>query len=215
MRGKQRKIGFVGQNLEALDSHRNKRPGWRDWQAGALARKKVYPRLSLCSSQHWFQVGTDSSRCVTCMVAYSQGVWLALQGSAQVKLYHAQTWESLTEVDVAPAVHKMLAGMQKDFLCVLVVCSIIVLFITFSFFKLVERKCLSFLNFNGVWPLSVINLTLFGPCSGADAIIRQHKAACLRITALLACKDLLWIGTSAGKKTCLNGLTRFLTWICY
>lgn len=37
-------------------------------------------------------------------------------------------------------------------------------------------------------------------CSGADAIIRQHKAACLRITALLACKDLLWIGTSAGKK---------------
>ncbi|XP_061575241.1 rho guanine nucleotide exchange factor 17-like [Cololabis saira] len=92
--------------------------------------------------EHFFQVGTDSSRCVTCMVAYGQGVWLALQGSAQVRLYHAQTWESLTEVDVAPAVHKMLAG--------------------------------------------------------ADAIIRQHKAACLRITALLACKDLLWIGTSAG-----------------
>ncbi|CAJ1065612.1 rho guanine nucleotide exchange factor 17-like [Xyrichtys novacula] len=92
--------------------------------------------------EHWFQVGTDSSRCVTCLVAYGQGVWLALQGSAQVKLYHAQTLESLTEVDVAPAVHKMLAG--------------------------------------------------------ADAIIRQHKAACLRITALLACKDLLWIGTSAG-----------------
>uniref|UniRef100_A0A3Q2Y637 Rho guanine nucleotide exchange factor 17 n=1 Tax=Hippocampus comes TaxID=109280 RepID=A0A3Q2Y637_HIPCM len=92
--------------------------------------------------EHYFQVGTDSSRCVTCMVAYGHGVWLALQGSAHVKLYHAQTWESLTEVDVAPAVHKMLAG--------------------------------------------------------ADAIIRQHKAACLRITALLACKDLLWIGTSAG-----------------
>ncbi|XP_015244804.1 PREDICTED: rho guanine nucleotide exchange factor 17 [Cyprinodon variegatus] len=92
--------------------------------------------------EHWFQVGTDSNRCVTCMVVYGQGVWLALQGSAQVRLYHAQTWESLTEIDVAPAVHKMLAG--------------------------------------------------------ADAIIRQHKAACLRITALLACKDLLWIGTSAG-----------------
>ncbi|KAK7883266.1 hypothetical protein WMY93_029440 [Mugilogobius chulae] len=92
--------------------------------------------------EHSFQVGTDSSRCVTCMVAYGHGVWLALQGSAHVRLYHAQTWEALTEVDVAPAVHKMLAG--------------------------------------------------------ADAIIRQHKAACLRITALLACKDLLWIGTSAG-----------------
>ena len=33
---------------------------------------------------------------------------------------------------------------------------------------------------------------------GADAIIRQHKAACLRVTSLLICKDLLWIGTSAG-----------------
>lgn len=40
---------------------------------------------------------------------------------------------------------------------------------------------------------------LTAACStGSDAIIRQHKAACLRITALLACKDLLWIGTSAG-----------------
>ncbi|XP_010902137.2 rho guanine nucleotide exchange factor 17 [Esox lucius] len=92
--------------------------------------------------EHCFQVGTDCSRCVTSLVSYGQGVWLALQGSAQIRLYHAQTWESLTEVDVAPAVHKMLAG--------------------------------------------------------SDAIIRQHKAACLRITALLACKDLLWIGTSAG-----------------
>jgi hypothetical protein len=35
-------------------------------------------------------------------------------------------------------------------------------------------------------------------CSGCDDIIRQHKAACLRVTSLLACKDLLWIGTSAG-----------------
>ena len=33
---------------------------------------------------------------------------------------------------------------------------------------------------------------------GSDAIIKQHKAACLRVTALLTCKDLLWIGTSAG-----------------
>ncbi|XP_030622535.1 rho guanine nucleotide exchange factor 17 [Chanos chanos] len=92
--------------------------------------------------EHSFAVGQDSGRSVSCMVGYGQGVWVALQGSAQVRLYHAATYESLTEVDVAPAVHKMLAG--------------------------------------------------------SDAIIRQHKAACLRITALLACKDLLWIGTSAG-----------------
>ena len=34
--------------------------------------------------------------------------------------------------------------------------------------------------------------------AGCDDIIRQHKSACLRITALLTCKDILWIGTSAG-----------------
>ncbi|XP_022113896.2 rho guanine nucleotide exchange factor 17 isoform X2 [Pieris rapae] len=33
---------------------------------------------------------------------------------------------------------------------------------------------------------------------GCDDIIRQHKAACLRVTALLAHRDTLWIGTSAG-----------------
>ncbi|KAF4101107.1 hypothetical protein G5714_017539 [Onychostoma macrolepis] len=97
---------------------------------------------STLAQEHSFQVGQDSGRCVTSIVSYGKGVWIALQGSAQVRLYHASTYESLTEVDVAPAVHKMLAG--------------------------------------------------------SDAIIRQHKAACLRITALLACKDLLWIGTSAG-----------------
>lgn len=36
------------------------------------------------------------------------------------------------------------------------------------------------------------------PTPGSDAIIRQHKAACLRITALLVCAELLWVGTSAG-----------------
>ncbi|XP_016402448.1 rho guanine nucleotide exchange factor 17 isoform X2 [Sinocyclocheilus rhinocerous] len=97
---------------------------------------------STLAQEHSLQVGQDSGRCVTSMVSYGKGVWIALQSSAQVRLYHASTYESLTEVDVAPAVHKMLAG--------------------------------------------------------SDAIIRQHKAACLRITALLACKDLLWIGTSAG-----------------
>lgn len=34
--------------------------------------------------------------------------------------------------------------------------------------------------------------------SNCDEIIRQHKAACLRVTSLLSCKDLIWIGTSAG-----------------
>ncbi|XP_077197324.1 rho guanine nucleotide exchange factor 17 [Paroedura picta] len=92
--------------------------------------------------EHSFHVGQDSSRGVTCLVSSIVGVWVTLQGSAQVRLYHPASYEQLAEVDITPPVHKMLAG--------------------------------------------------------SDAIIRQHKAACLRITALLACKDLLWIGTSAG-----------------
>lgn len=78
--------------------------------AGVWGHKVLLVLQCLPCPQHWFQVGADSSRCVTCMVAYGQGVWLALQGSAQVRLYHAQSWENLTEVDVAPAVHKMLAS---------------------------------------------------------------------------------------------------------
>ncbi|NWW50411.1 ARHGH factor, partial [Pedionomus torquatus] len=98
--------------------------------------------VALCHPQHTLQVGQDGGRSVTCMVSAGTGVWVALQGSAQVRLYHATSYEQLAEADITPPVHKMLAG--------------------------------------------------------SDAIIRQHKAACLRITALLVCKDLLWIGTSAG-----------------
>ncbi|NXW86980.1 ARHGH factor, partial [Alopecoenas beccarii] len=94
------------------------------------------------AQEHTLQVGQDGGRSVTCMVSAGAGVWVALQSSAQVRLYHATSYEQLAEADITPPVHKMLAG--------------------------------------------------------SDAIIRQHKAACLRITALLACKDLLWIGTSAG-----------------
>ncbi|XP_048453711.1 rho guanine nucleotide exchange factor 17-like isoform X1 [Rhincodon typus] len=108
---------------------------------GCQNRILIINTATLCQ-EHMIQIGQDANRCVTSMVSSSLGVWIALQSSAQVKLYHAGTYENLAEVDVAPAVHKMLAG--------------------------------------------------------SDAIIRQHKAACLRITALLACKDLLWIGTSAG-----------------
>ncbi|KAG8137097.1 hypothetical protein E2320_005639 [Naja naja] len=84
---------------------------------------------------HTFLVGQDSNRSVTCLVTSSVGIWVTLQGSAQVRLYHPASYDQLAEVDVTPPVHKMLAG--------------------------------------------------------SDAIIRQHKAACLRITSLLACKDLL------------------------
>ncbi|XP_063160823.1 rho guanine nucleotide exchange factor 17 [Candoia aspera] len=99
-------------------------------------------KTSTLLQEHTFLVGQDSNRSVTCLVTSSIGIWVTLQGSAQVRLYHPASYDQLAEVDITPPVHKMLAG--------------------------------------------------------SDAIIRQHKAACLRITSLLACKDLLWIGTSAG-----------------
>ncbi|XP_034253940.1 rho guanine nucleotide exchange factor 17 [Thrips palmi] len=108
-----------------------------------------------CSCQHTIKVlntntlqveqtvvAADSNRSVTSFVVSGLAVWLSVQNSAVLKLYHASTFEHLGEVNVAPAVTKMLAS--------------------------------------------------------CDDIIRQHKAACLRVTSLLACKDLLWIGTSAG-----------------
>uniref|UniRef100_A0A8C5MBG0 Rho guanine nucleotide exchange factor 17 n=1 Tax=Leptobrachium leishanense TaxID=445787 RepID=A0A8C5MBG0_9ANUR len=108
---------------------------------GCQNRVIIFNTSSLLQ-EHTFHIGQDQNRSVTCMVSSCLGIWIALQSSAQVRLYHSTSFEQLAEVDIAPPVHKMLAG--------------------------------------------------------SDAIIRQHKSACLRITALLACKDLLWIGTSAG-----------------
>jgi len=89
-----------------------------------------------------FTVSQDNKRFIQCMAAYGNGVWIAMDKKAQIKLYHTTTHVVLADFDVSNAVNKMLAS--------------------------------------------------------SDAIIRQHKAACLRITSLLVCKDLLWIGTSAG-----------------
>ncbi|KAL0275885.1 UNVERIFIED_CONTAM: hypothetical protein PYX00_003609 [Menopon gallinae] len=92
--------------------------------------------------EHSFQISADNTRRVSGMAVSGLGVWISVQNSAVIRLFHSTSYENLCDVNVAPAVTKMLAG--------------------------------------------------------CDDIIRQHKAACLRVTALLACKDLLWIGTSAG-----------------
>lgn len=60
--------------------------------------------------QHSFQVNSDSSRAVTCMALSGLGVWISLQNSAVIRLFHATSYESLCEVNVAPAVSKMLAS---------------------------------------------------------------------------------------------------------
>ncbi|XP_029163027.1 rho guanine nucleotide exchange factor 17 isoform X6 [Nylanderia fulva] len=93
--------------------------------------------------EHTFTVSSDTSRAVSCMAnSGGLGVWISLHNSAVLRLFHSGSYECLTDINIAPAVTKMLAS--------------------------------------------------------CDDIIRQHKAACLRVTALLACNELLWIGTSAG-----------------
>ncbi|XP_055853604.1 rho guanine nucleotide exchange factor 17 isoform X2 [Episyrphus balteatus] len=90
---------------------------------------------------HQIQVSSDSKP-ITNMALSCKTVWISVQNSANIKCFHANTYILLTEVNLGPAVNKML--------------------------------------------------------SSCDDIIRQHKAACLRVTSLLSCKDLIWIGTSAG-----------------
>ncbi|XP_046648556.1 uncharacterized protein LOC124338515 isoform X2 [Daphnia pulicaria] len=89
-----------------------------------------------------FAVSSDSQRSVLSLASNGLGVWVAMQGSAVVRLFHAFTHECICDVNLAPAVNKML--------------------------------------------------------SGCDDIIRQHKAACLRVTSMMLFRDLLWVGTSAG-----------------
>ncbi|XP_055907845.1 rho guanine nucleotide exchange factor 17 isoform X2 [Eupeodes corollae] len=90
---------------------------------------------------HQIQVSPDSKP-ITNMALTLNTVWISVQNSATIKCFHANTYQLVTEVNLGPAVNKML--------------------------------------------------------SSCDDIIRQHKAACLRVTSLLSCKDLIWIGTSAG-----------------
>ncbi|XP_054081829.1 uncharacterized protein Arhgef17_1 isoform X3 [Zeugodacus cucurbitae] len=87
------------------------------------------------------QISSDSKP-ITNMTVSNNYVWISIQNSAHIKCFHSMSHQLIAEVNLAPAVNKML--------------------------------------------------------SNCDEIIRQHKAACLRVTSLLSCRDLIWIGTSAG-----------------
>ena len=84
-------------------------------------------------------VSQDSHRSVYLIVSSGLGVWISLQSSAVVRLYHATSFENLADIDVAPAVHKMLAGIvfnlrwfeSKDTFIVLSI-SVCVMIVTFK-----------------------------------------------------------------------------------
>ncbi|CAG9855071.1 unnamed protein product [Phyllotreta striolata] len=58
-------------------------------------------------------------------------------------------------------------------------------------------KCYHVLSFDLLYEVNVAP-SVTKMLASCDDIIRQHKAACLRVTALVTAKDLLWVGTSAG-----------------
>lgn len=113
--------------------------------------------------QDQFAVSSDSQRSVLSMTSNGLGVWVAMQGSAVIRFFHGLTHECICDVNLAPAVNKMLSGIA-------------------SFNRTFNKN-------------ASLSQTII---SGCDDIIRQHKAACLRVTSMLVCHDLVWVGTSAG-----------------
>lgn len=55
-------------------------------------------------------MSSDSQRSVLSLASNGLGVWVAMQGSAVVRLFHAFTHECICDVNLAPAVNKMLSG---------------------------------------------------------------------------------------------------------
>lgn len=111
-----------------------------------------------------FAVSSDSQKSVLSVTSNGLGVWVAMQNSAVIRLFHALTHECICDVNLAPAVNRMLSG------------------------KIQTSQTIANTN-------SLLN---FPYIAGCDDIIRQHKAACLRVTSMMVCHNLLWVGTSAG-----------------
>lgn len=136
------------------------------------------------------------------MVVSGMGVWLSLQNSAVLRLIHSVTYEILAEVNTAPAVTKMLSSKYLyNTMCVTPfpdsarLCGYIVPRPSYDGHNNIICRLTTNVNIRRQIFLVFFNRLFFAGC---DDIIRQHKAACLRVTSLLAVKDLLWIGTSAG-----------------
>lgn len=70
---------------------------------------KVFNTQTLTTENN-FTVNNDSNKPVSCIVLFGNGLWLSLQNSAIVKCFHTQNFEHLCEVNVAPAVTKMLTS---------------------------------------------------------------------------------------------------------
>lgn len=70
---------------------------------------KVFNTQTLVT-ENSFVVNNDANKSINCIVIAGNGVWLSLQNSAIVKCFHALSFGFLCEVNVAPAVTKMLTS---------------------------------------------------------------------------------------------------------
>ncbi len=126
--------------------------------------------------QHQFPVCNETQRAVYCIVSCGWGVWISLQSSAVVRLYHATTYENLCDIDVTQTVHKMLAGkwfeynfffMEKwrksRYFCFMVYC---------HEFMLTSKVVCAFFFIHLNWLSSMNMCQSVGPCThlGRDGI---------------------------------------------
>lgn len=63
--------------------------------------------------QRVFQVNSDSCSSVECMSTIGSCVFLAIQGSPVIKLFHVFNCECLLELNISPIVTKTLAGQYR------------------------------------------------------------------------------------------------------
>lgn len=64
--------------------------------------------------EHSLNVNGDNTRPISCMATSGGvGVWISLHNSAVLRLFHASTYECLTDINIAPAVTKMLSSKYQ------------------------------------------------------------------------------------------------------
>ncbi|XP_012550335.2 rho guanine nucleotide exchange factor 17 isoform X1 [Bombyx mori] len=127
-------------------------------------------------------VGTGSTP-VSSMLLSGGKLWCATHASIKIINPHTLQVDETFQIssETKPISHMAVAGVT----------------IWLSLHNAAQLRCY---NTNTREQLAEINITpqVSKMLHGCDDIIRQHKAACLRVTALLAHRDMLWVGTSAG-----------------
>ncbi|XP_072933531.1 rho guanine nucleotide exchange factor 17 isoform X2 [Epargyreus clarus] len=144
----------------------------------------VYSRDSESSWSERATIAVGSGSCPVSSMLLSAGrLWCATHSSIKIINPHSLQVDETFQIssETKPISHMAVAGGS----------------IWLSLHNAAQLRCY---NSTTREQLAEINITpqVTKMLHGCDDIIRQHKAACLRVTALLAHRDTLWVGTSAG-----------------